>query len=174
MLLQFRDNTFFMTWTFFYLYFSKNNLFPYFLCRIFTANGNKRAVSFRSGSISRGFPSLELDTVVEEKSDPEQTQVVCDTWNNGKFNKKKLINLFYVNFRRIYWLHRTHQQTMIDIFVIASSVEHPLVSVFIFRRLVTIIIIIILIVIIQIVNSLATLLITIIPLLQIASRSLTL
>ncbi|XP_070500120.1 uncharacterized protein [Chironomus tepperi] len=38
-------------------------------------NGNKRAVTFRSGSISRGFPSLELDTVVEEKSDPEQTQV---------------------------------------------------------------------------------------------------
>ncbi|KAG5682442.1 hypothetical protein PVAND_011794 [Polypedilum vanderplanki] len=37
-------------------------------------NGSKRAVSFCSGSISRGFPSLELDTVIEEKSDPEQTQ----------------------------------------------------------------------------------------------------
>jgi hypothetical protein len=46
--------------------------FPLFVT---IANGNKRAVSFRSGSISRGFPSLELDTVVEEKSDPEQTQV---------------------------------------------------------------------------------------------------
>lgn len=42
------------------------------------ANGSKRAVSFRSGSISRGFPSLELDTVVEERSDPEQTQVSED------------------------------------------------------------------------------------------------
>lgn len=30
--------------------------------------------------MSRGFPSLELDTVLEERSDPEQTQV--RTWVN--------------------------------------------------------------------------------------------
>lgn len=36
----------------------------------------QRAVSLRSErSMSRGFPSLELDTVLEERSDPEQTQV---------------------------------------------------------------------------------------------------
>ncbi|KAL7038340.1 hypothetical protein ACKWTF_009552 [Chironomus riparius] len=122
-------------------------------------NGNKRAVSFRSGSISRGFPSLDLDTVVEEKSDPEQTQ---------------LIYLFCVYFRQIYWSHQTHQRTMRETFVIASIDEHPLVSVFILRRLVPIIVIIVLIVIIQTVNSLATLLIIIVQLSQIASRYLTL
>lgn len=32
-----------------------------------------RAVSFRSEKASRALPSLELDTVVEERSDPEQS-----------------------------------------------------------------------------------------------------
>ncbi|XP_048505281.1 uncharacterized protein LOC105684774 isoform X3 [Athalia rosae] len=32
-----------------------------------------RAVSLRSERCSRAFPSLELDTVVEERSDPEQS-----------------------------------------------------------------------------------------------------
>lgn len=32
-----------------------------------------RAVSLRSDRESRAFPSLELDTVVEERSDPEQS-----------------------------------------------------------------------------------------------------
>ena len=32
-----------------------------------------RAVSLRSDRGSRAFPSLELDTVVEERSDPEQS-----------------------------------------------------------------------------------------------------
>lgn len=40
-----------------------------------TAGRAQRAVSLRSErSMSRGFPSLELDTVLEERSDPEQTQ----------------------------------------------------------------------------------------------------
>lgn len=57
------------------------------------ANGSKRAVSLRSGSIvSRGFPSLELDTVVEEKSDPEQTQV----WHNER------ISLNYLKLEKLY------------------------------------------------------------------------
>lgn len=41
-----------------------------------TANRTTRAVSLRSErSLSRGFPSLDLDTVLEERSDQEQTQV---------------------------------------------------------------------------------------------------
>lgn len=41
-----------------------------------TANRSTRAVSLRSErSLSRGFPSLDLDTVMEERSDQEQTQV---------------------------------------------------------------------------------------------------
>lgn len=32
-----------------------------------------RTVSLRSDRGSRAFPSLELDTVVEERSDPEQS-----------------------------------------------------------------------------------------------------
>lgn len=41
-----------------------------------TAGRAQRAVSLRSErSMSRGFPSVELDTVLEERSDPEQTQV---------------------------------------------------------------------------------------------------
>lgn len=40
------------------------------------ANRTTRAVSLRSErSLSRGFPSLDLDTVLEERSDQEQTQV---------------------------------------------------------------------------------------------------
>jgi hypothetical protein len=35
-------------------------------------SGRTRAVSLRSErTMSRGFPSLELDTVVEERSDPD-------------------------------------------------------------------------------------------------------
>nr|XP_023013413.1 uncharacterized protein LOC111503356 isoform X1 [Leptinotarsa decemlineata] len=40
---------------------------------------SSRAVSFRSErGMSRGFPSLELDTVVEERSDPEPEQTVVE------------------------------------------------------------------------------------------------
>lgn len=40
------------------------------------ANRAQRAVSLRTDrSLSRGFPSLDLDTVLEERSDQEQTQV---------------------------------------------------------------------------------------------------
>lgn len=40
-----------------------------------TDNRSSRAISLRpERSLSRGFPSLELDTVIEERSDPEQTQ----------------------------------------------------------------------------------------------------
>lgn len=43
---------------------------------ISVANRTTRAVSLRSErSLSRGFPSLDLDTVLEERSDQEQTQV---------------------------------------------------------------------------------------------------
>lgn len=43
---------------------------------IHIANRTTRAVSLRSErSLSRGFPSLDLDTVLEERSDQEQTQV---------------------------------------------------------------------------------------------------
>ncbi|KAL1505278.1 hypothetical protein ABEB36_004876 [Hypothenemus hampei] len=38
-----------------------------------------RAISFRSErAMSRGFPSLELDTVVEERSEPEAEQTVVE------------------------------------------------------------------------------------------------
>lgn len=48
-----------------------------FILASITADGTKRAISLRSErSMSRGFPSLELDTVIEERSDQEQTQVV--------------------------------------------------------------------------------------------------
>lgn len=41
--------------------------------------GRSRAVSLRSErAMSRGFPSLELDTVVEERSDPEPEQTVIE------------------------------------------------------------------------------------------------
>lgn len=41
------------------------------------AGRTTRAVSLRTErSLSRGFPSLDLDTVLEERSDPEQTQVI--------------------------------------------------------------------------------------------------
>ena len=39
------------------------------------AGRTTRAISLRTErSLSRGFPSLELDTVIEERSDAEQTQ----------------------------------------------------------------------------------------------------
>ncbi|RZF35254.1 hypothetical protein LSTR_LSTR012221 [Laodelphax striatellus] len=38
--------------------------------------GRSRAVSLRSErAMSRAFPSLELDTVIEERSDPETTGI---------------------------------------------------------------------------------------------------
>ncbi|XP_075227411.1 uncharacterized protein LOC142327922 [Lycorma delicatula] len=44
------------------------------------AAGRSRAVSLRSErALSRGFPSLELDTVVEERSDPETTAIDSGT-----------------------------------------------------------------------------------------------
>lgn len=46
-------------------------------CSSLLDNRAPRTVSLRSErSMSRGFPSLDLDTVVEEKSDPDQTQVM--------------------------------------------------------------------------------------------------
>ncbi|XP_056644643.1 uncharacterized protein LOC130900060 isoform X1 [Diorhabda carinulata] len=40
---------------------------------------SSRAISLRSErGMSRGFPSLELDTVVEERSDPEPEQTVIE------------------------------------------------------------------------------------------------
>ncbi|XP_028141369.1 uncharacterized protein LOC114335340 isoform X1 [Diabrotica virgifera virgifera] len=40
---------------------------------------SNRAISLRSErGMSRGFPSLELDTVVEERSDPEPDQTVIE------------------------------------------------------------------------------------------------
>ncbi|XP_026479587.1 uncharacterized protein LOC113385986 [Ctenocephalides felis] len=48
---------------------------------------NARPITLKPDrQMSRGFPSQELDTVVEEKSDPEQTQVELmtpDTDTNG-------------------------------------------------------------------------------------------
>ncbi|XP_066251102.1 uncharacterized protein [Euwallacea similis] len=41
--------------------------------------GRSRAISLRSErAMSRGFPSLELDTVVEERSEPEAEQTVVE------------------------------------------------------------------------------------------------
>lgn len=42
-------------------------------------SGRSRAVSLRSErAMSRGFPSLELDTVLEERSDPELGTIVME------------------------------------------------------------------------------------------------
>ncbi|XP_066141735.1 uncharacterized protein [Euwallacea fornicatus] len=42
-------------------------------------HGRSRAISLRSErAMSRGFPSLELDTVVEERSEPEAEQTVVE------------------------------------------------------------------------------------------------
>jgi hypothetical protein len=42
------------------------------VCVCAVGPGRTRAVSLRSErTMSRGFPSLELDTVVEERSDPD-------------------------------------------------------------------------------------------------------
>lgn len=50
---------------------------------LFSAGSSTRAISLRSDrSMSRGFPSLDLDTVIEERSDADQTQVLTKT----KFN----------------------------------------------------------------------------------------
>lgn len=43
------------------------------ICVIAGIDRPTRAVSLRSDRGSRAFPSLELDTVVEERSDPEQS-----------------------------------------------------------------------------------------------------
>lgn len=61
------------------------------------ANGSKRTVSFRSGSISRGFPSLDLDTVVEERSDPEQTQVGIERIFLNKKSDKLIYRLTFLS-----------------------------------------------------------------------------
>lgn len=46
---------------------------------------SSRAVSLRSDhAISRGFPSLELDTVVEERSDPEPEATVIEMMTPDK------------------------------------------------------------------------------------------
>lgn len=44
-------------------------------------------------SLSRGFPSLELDTVIEERSDPDQTQVNNTSWLEFSLISLKLIFL---------------------------------------------------------------------------------
>lgn len=55
---------------------SKNEMKRYNCFVISIANRTTRAVCLRSErSLSRGFPSLDLDTVLEERSDQEQTQV---------------------------------------------------------------------------------------------------
>ncbi|XP_076259450.1 uncharacterized protein LOC143195855 isoform X2 [Rhynchophorus ferrugineus] len=42
-------------------------------------HGRSRAISLRSErAMSRGFPSLELDTVIEERSEPEAEQTVVE------------------------------------------------------------------------------------------------
>lgn len=46
---------------------------------LFPGSGRTRAVSLRSErAMSRGFPSLDLDTVVEEKSDPDPEGTTSD------------------------------------------------------------------------------------------------
>lgn len=46
---------------------------------MFFSGRSSRAISLRSDrAMSRGFPSLELDTVVEERSDPEPEQTVVE------------------------------------------------------------------------------------------------
>lgn len=47
-----------------------NTMYKLLMCAV--GSGRTRAVSLRSErAMSRGFPSLELDTVVEERSDPD-------------------------------------------------------------------------------------------------------
>ena len=84
----------------FFLYFSFLFVFS-FQCTCFTltqslANSSKRAVSFRAErSMSRGFD--DLDTVMEEKSDPEQTQVINKRWNLLVFLVFLVVFLFFLN-----------------------------------------------------------------------------
>lgn len=70
----------------FFLYFTNNVI-----------AGRPRAVSLRTErSLSRGFPSLDLDTVLEERSDPEQTQV-----RNSNLKCYGSINCFSLFYRPI-------------------------------------------------------------------------
>lgn len=58
-------------------------LFSYYIC--FPGGGSTRAVSLRAErSMSRAFPSLELDTVVEERSDPEPEATVVEMMTPDK------------------------------------------------------------------------------------------
>ena len=54
---------------------SKLDQYKYYFCLCLTAGFEKpaRPVSLRNDRSSRAFPSLELDTVVEERSDAEQS-----------------------------------------------------------------------------------------------------
>lgn len=50
--------------------------------------GRSRAISLRSErAMSRGFPSLELDTVIEERSEPEAEQTVIEMMTPDSENK---------------------------------------------------------------------------------------
>lgn len=67
------------------------------------AGRSTRAVSLRTErSLSRGFPSLDLDTVLEERSDPEQTQV---------FFMQKLIAITSINRASISFAFQTDLMT---------------------------------------------------------------
>lgn len=51
----------------------------------FVLGRSSRAVSLRSDrTMNRGFPSLELDTVVEERSDPEPEATVIEMMTPDK------------------------------------------------------------------------------------------
>ena len=64
------------------------------------ANRTTRAVSLRSErSLSRGFPSLDLDTVLEERSDQEQTQVNSFTLQSFLFVLQ--MHYFFIFFHAI-------------------------------------------------------------------------
>ena len=58
------------TWLAFPLFWLSNTMYQLLMFAV--GSGRTRAVSLRSErAMSRGFPSLELDTVVEERSDPD-------------------------------------------------------------------------------------------------------
>lgn len=80
--------------------FLSNVTLIHFHCLCNPAGRAQRAVSLRSErSMSRGFPSLELDTVLEERSDPEQTQVR---------KKERSFTIFW-------WWHGIHYSILVNL-----------------------------------------------------------
>lgn len=87
------------------------------------AGRSTRAVSLRTErSLSRGFPSLDLDTVLEERSDPEQTQVIEFVHDATIRHSSNRFYLFFLV--RLIWWHQNHRRTHIIIRVTHSAASN--------------------------------------------------